>query len=52
LDNVLQLNDSLARLLKDLARAAVWLDLSLEIRDASGCVNAFLEAVGECPRIA
>jgi len=47
LDNVLLLKDSLARLLKDLARTVAWLELPIEIRDQSGCVNAFLEAMGE-----
>ncbi|HLY73373.1 MAG TPA: response regulator [Planctomycetota bacterium] len=51
LDNVLLLKDSLARLLKDLARTVAWLELPIEIRDQSGCVNAFLEAMGELRRV-
>lgn len=51
LDNVRMLEDSLARLMKDLARAAVWLNLPIELRDASGCVNAFLEAMEERSRV-
>lgn len=51
LDNVRMLEDSLSRLVKDLARAAVWLDLPIELRDASGCVNAFLEAMEERSRV-
>lgn len=51
LDNVLLLKDSLARLLKDLARTVAWLELPIEIRDQSGCVNAFLEAVEELGRV-
>ena len=47
LENIRMLDDSLARLLKDLARAAVWLNLPMELRDSSGCVNAFLEAMDE-----
>jgi len=46
-DNLLLLQDSLARLLKDLARIATFLETSIELRDSSGCVNAFLEAVSE-----
>jgi response regulator RpfG family c-di-GMP phosphodiesterase len=46
-DNLLLLQDSLARLLKDLARITAFLDTSIELRDSSGCVNAFLEAVSE-----
>ncbi|HVR87755.1 MAG TPA: response regulator [Planctomycetota bacterium] len=51
LDNVLLLEDSLARLLKDLARTVAWLEVPIEIRDRSGCVNAFLEALGEGHRV-
>jgi response regulator RpfG family c-di-GMP phosphodiesterase len=51
LDNVLLLQDSLARLLKDLARTVVWLEIPIELRDRSGCVNAFLEAMGEARKV-
>jgi response regulator RpfG family c-di-GMP phosphodiesterase len=51
LDNLLLLRDSLARLLKDLARIVAYLNLPIEIRDTSGCVSAFLEAVGDCVRV-
>lgn len=51
LDHVLLLKDSLARLLKDLARTMARLELPIEIRDQSGCVNAFLEAMGELRRV-
>ena len=43
--------DSLARLLKDLARIVATLRLPIEIRDTSGCVNAFLGAVGDRVRV-
>jgi response regulator RpfG family c-di-GMP phosphodiesterase len=51
LDNVLLLKDSLARLLKDLARTVGWLGIPIEIRDRSGCVDAFLEALEERDRV-
>jgi hypothetical protein len=47
LENVMLLKDSLSRLLKDLARAVVWLRVPIELRDSSGCLNAFLDAMGE-----
>src|SRR6185503_6974472 len=47
LDDVRMLGDSLSRLVKDIARAAVWLDLPIELRDSSGCINAFLEAMDQ-----
>jgi response regulator RpfG family c-di-GMP phosphodiesterase len=47
LDNLLLLRDSLARLLKDLARIVARLRLPIEIRDTSGCVSTFLGAVAD-----
>jgi DNA-binding NtrC family response regulator len=40
-----RLNDSLSRLLKDLARAVAWFRLPVDLRDGSGCLAAFLEAM-------
>jgi FixJ family two-component response regulator len=51
LENPLLLRDSLARLLKDLARIVAYLNLPIEIRDSSGCVSAFLEAVSDRIRV-
>jgi DNA-binding NtrC family response regulator len=47
LENVMLLQDSLSRLIKDLARVVVWLRVPIELRDSSGCVNTFLNALGE-----
>lgn len=46
-ENLLMLQDSVSRLLKDLARAVVYLELPIELRDASGCITAFLNALDE-----
>jgi hypothetical protein len=47
LEHVLLLQDSLSRLIKDLARVVVWLRVPIELRDSSGCVDTFLQAMGE-----
>jgi CheY-like chemotaxis protein len=46
LANVRLLQDSLSRLLKGLARAVAWSHFSVDLRDESGCVAAFLSALG------
>ena len=51
MENTRMLGDSLSRLVKDLALATVWLNLPIELRDSSGCVNAFLEAMDERARV-
>ncbi len=50
-ENLLLLDDSLARLMKDLARTVAWSRVPIEIRDASGCVDAFLDAMGNRVRL-
>lgn len=45
-ENLLLLDDSLARLMKDLARTVTWSHVPIEIVDKSGCVDAFLDAMG------
>jgi len=47
LENVMLLQDSLSRLIKDLARVVGWLPVPTELRDSSGCVDTFLNAMGE-----
>ncbi|HLY74899.1 MAG TPA: response regulator [Planctomycetota bacterium] len=45
LENVRRLDDSLSRLLKGLARAVAWFHLPIDLRDESGCIGAFLDAM-------
>jgi len=46
LADVRLLGDSLSKLLKGLARAVAWSHFPIDLRDESGCVAAFLSALG------
>lgn len=46
LADVRRLGDSLSRLLKGLARAVAWAHFPIDLRDPSGCVDAFLSVLG------